>query len=199
MKELHPSCQDPEYFKNYSGSGKSYEQVWSDYSYARELATFLKKEFRGAESFKKILVLGAATGQVLKIFKKKLPDAQCWGCEFNSWAYKQIPVEFRRRIRKSDMRDYVVECFEKGSHFDVAFSNSLIYLPKKDIPKFIKNLVRVTEFLHFNSSFKGHACFDPYRQTTESYEWWNKQFARAGFVPFKVAGLRRSYLWQANK
>lgn len=198
MKKSLLSCRDPDFFTNYAGSGKTYKEVWNDYSYASELADFLKKNFKGRDAFKKIMILGAASGEVLKVFDHKL-GVKSSGCEINTWAYKQIPAPYRRKISNSDMRDYVKLCLKNKKHFDVAFSNSLIYLPKKEIPKFLKNLAKLVDFVHFNSSFKGHACSDPYRQTTETYDWWDAQFERAGFTSYKIKKVRRSYLWHKSK
>lgn len=185
-----------DYFLNYAGSGQRYDKVWSDYSYAEELVTLIKSGKAGdPQDYKRFLVLGAATGKILKFFDRRLA-AKSWGCEINDWAHRQIPLDFRRRIRRCDMREYVRDCGQRGRHFDLAFANSFIYLPKNEISPFLTELARVSRRIHFNSSFRGHACPDPYRQTLESFDWWNKKFARAGYSPVPVKGQRRSYLWE---
>jgi hypothetical protein len=193
---MKKSCRDPDYFKNYAGSGKSYNQVWNQYSYSKEVVELFKKSIypQSTKRIKKILVLGAATGKILPNLHKGF-GANVWGCEINSWAHSQIPISYRRKIRNCDMKDYAKNCIKNKKHFDLSFSNSLIYLPKKDIPRFLKDLAQITKYLHFNSSLKGHACPDPYRKTLESYAWWKRQFKRAGFEEVKVKGIRKTYLW----
>ena len=190
-------CSDRKYFQNYAGSGKNYDRVWRQYSYAPELVKLFRKHPKLLEAPKNILVLGAATGRVLKTLEKGF-KAKCWGCEINDWAHARIPQPQRRRIRLMDMRNYVEVCIANYKHFDVSFSNSLIYLPKKEIPPFLKKLAKISEYIHFNSSFKGHACPDPYRATLETFDWWRLQFRRAGFSEVKIPGRTRSYLWRLS-
>lgn len=193
--DMHAPCPElnRDYFKNYAGSGKSYDQVWSRYSYADELIELISHLKLPLE--RPLLVLGAATGKVVERFDKKL-GLKCEGCEVNAWAHGQISQPYRRRIRLMDMREYVIWCQERDKYFDIAFSNSLIYLSKREISKFLKELYQVTERIHFSSSFKGFACRDPYRKTLETFDWWDRNFQRAGFEQVKVRGKRRTYLWQ---
>jgi len=143
------------------------------------------------------MVLGAATGRILPVLEKGFPGAKCGGCELNAWAHARIPAPFRRRIRRADMRDYV-RALAPGARFDLAFSNSLIYLPKREVPRFLGDLAPHVRMIHFESSFRGSACPDPYRQTLESLEWWNCRFARAGYRPVRLKGVRRTYLWETG-
>jgi hypothetical protein len=189
---------DREYFENYSGSGKSYDRVWSQYSYAKELTALYKQNPECLPLPKRVLILGAATGKVIETVEKRL-GAKCWGCEINEWAYQKIPLAQRSRIKRVDMRVYVKELRKKGKSFDLTFSNSLIYLPKREIAPFLMKLSKLSTFLHFHSSRKGSACPDPYRQTLESYDWWNQQLQKSGFQPVKIPNLRRSYLWKSQK
>ncbi len=196
---MKKSCKDPNYFKNYAGSGKNYNQVWNQYSYSKEVVQLFKKSIypHTKKRIKKILVLGAATGKILPILNKGF-EAKVWGCEINSWAHSKVPIAYRRKIKNCDMRVYAKDCIKKKKSFDLSFSNSLIYLPKKDIPRFLRDLSKITEYLHFNSSLKGHACPDPYRQTLESFAWWKQQFEKAGFVEVKIKGIRKTFLWQSK-
>lgn len=195
MSKTSLTCQDPGYFKNYAGSGKSYNQVWNEYSYASDLVTLLKKV--KIINIKKILVLGAATGKVLETFEEGL-SAKTWGCEINEWAHSQIPAKFKRRIKRMDMRDYVKICKHKNQHFDLVFTNSLIYLQKRELLPILKMIADLGGLIHFHSSFLGNSCKDPYRNILETYDWWNRCFNKAGFSELKM-GRKRSYLWMSPK
>ena len=188
------SCADPEYFKNYAGTGKTYDQVWNNHSYAEELVDLIKI-FK--YDIKSILVLGTATGKVLKLFEKTL-HIKPWGCEINAWAYKKIPEDLRRRIRNMDMLDYIKLSSTQNRHYDLAFSNSFIYLTKKDLRQLMSSLAPRVNYMHFQSSLLGQACPDPYRKILESYEWWSEEFVKVGFSEVKIPRTRRSYLWKSS-
>lgn len=181
----------PEYFENYAGSGKSYAQVWNDYSYAPEMIEDIK---RLKISAKKILVLGAATGKILSLLEKSL-RARVWGCEIDSWAHAQIPRAYRRRIALEDMRVYVRELNAQQKKYDLVFTNSLMYLKKRDLNPLLAHLAEVAPLIHFRGSFRGNSCPDPARVILEDFDWWDRKFRRHGFVSVKGPGRRRSYLW----
>lgn len=190
MRKTH-QAKVPDYFENYAGSGKSYAQVWNDYSYAPEMIDDLK-ELKA--SVKKVLVLGAATGKIIPLLEKGL-RARSWGCEIDPWAHAQIPLAYRRRFALEDMRPYVRRLRTQEKSFDLVFSNSLMYLKKRDLAPLLKNLAKVVKLIHFRGSFKGNSCPDPARIIYEKFAWWDRVFQRHGFVPVKIAGKRRSYLW----
>ena len=184
---------DEQYFRNYAGSGESYQRAWRDHSFAEECIAQFKAP--GAPRIRKVCVLGAATGLILKDFDRHL-GVRAAGCEISKWAHSKIPQPYRRRIRCQDMRDYVAGCIERGRRFDLVYSNSLVYLEPRDLRKFLKSLSQVTDYLHFNSSFKGKACPDPYRRILESYAWWNEHMVRAGFEELRSSGGKRTFLWR---
>ncbi len=86
-----------------------------------------------------VLVLGAATGRVLKHFEDNW-GVRAYGCEISRWAHARIPPRYRRRIARADMRRYVPELVRKGRTFDLVFSNCLIYLEAGEIPDFLARL-----------------------------------------------------------
>lgn len=191
---------DQEYFKNYAGSGKHYNTVWSQHSYAAEFIQLVKKQRKDPKAqikIKKIIVLGTATGKILAKIDKDL-GIKASGCEINSWAHSQIPAPYKRKIKCQDMRLYIQNCLDNEKTFDMAFTNSLIYLKKNEILGFLKKLSQISKFVHFNSSFAGHACPDEYRCTLEPFAWWQEVFSKAGFEEFKIPKLRRSYVWKSK-
>ncbi len=196
MRKFPLSCKDSAYFKNYAGSGQAYNKVWTEHSYADELIELLPT-LKPIPEIKKILVLGTATGKVLRVLENGT-QAKTYGCEINSWAHAQIPATFRRRIKNLDMQSYVRELHRNEKSFSLVFSNSLIYVPTRDLQPLLKRLSKIAKFLHFNSSFLGHACPDPYRRILQSFDWWSAQFAKAGFVEVRAPGKRRSYLWTST-
>jgi hypothetical protein len=185
---------DEAFFKNYAGSGKSYRRVWRQYCYFDECCALFKDPL--APKLKSICVLGTATGEICAAFYKAF-GVKVDGCELSTWAHSQTPNEFRRKIRRMDMRKFVEMSLKRKKHFDLVFSNSLIYLPESEIPKILKKLSRCTTFLHTRSSTSGSACPDPWRRTLRPYKWWNEQIEAAGFKV--VCGLKgqRTYLWRS--
>lgn len=93
-----------EYFENYAGRSRPYSKVWKDHSYYDECCELFLRE--DAPDLKTMCVLGAATGQVLQEFHRRL-KLKPYGCEINKWAHKQIPDAYRTRIRCQDMTEYV--------------------------------------------------------------------------------------------
>jgi hypothetical protein len=184
---------DAAYFLNYAGSGKPYAKVWRDYTYFDECVAQFKAP--GAPPLESVLVLGAATGEICKGFHRKF-GVLAHGCEKSEWAHRQIPAEYRRRVKCADMRDYVKQQVARGRRFTLAYSNSLIYLPEARVPAFLKTLHRCVDYVHFRSSFTGVACRDPWRMTLRPYAWWNARFRAAGFRELKNAKGYRTYLWR---
>ena len=141
-----------------------------------------------------VLVLGTATGRVLEHFDEAWevrPD----GCEISRWAHNRIPVRYRRKIRRADMRRYVPELLAAGRHFDLCFTNSLVYLGWKEIPAFVEQLSGLCDHMHFYSSVSED--FEPgdrYRQTLRPRRWWRETLGAAGFDP-----TRSRYLWRSTR
>jgi hypothetical protein len=195
MKEVSVGFSK-EYFKAYAGSGRSYDSVWREHSFADELVAQFKTP--GAPRLKRICVLGVATGKVGLFLEKKL-KAKVWGCELSSWAHAKIPHPLKRRVRRQDMCDYVAQLKRDKKNFDLIFSNSLIYLEQKQLGALLKSLAGIGRILHFNSSFEGKACPDPERKILKSYNWWNLQFRKAGFEALKGPRGHRTYLWASKE
>ena len=187
---------DRQYFSNYAGRKKRYKDVWKDHSYAEEVVAQFSAP--GAPRLKRLVVLGTATGEILRFFDKKL-GLRPFGCEVNTWAFQQIPLIYRKRIKRCDMRAYVDKERQHGRRADLCFSNSMIYLEPQDVKAFLPSLAKFCRYLHFNSSFKGRSCPDPYRKTTESYSWWNQQFKKAGFKELRGPRGHRTYLWESTQ
>jgi len=185
---------DEKYFQRYAGRKSSYQRVYLEHTMAPECIEMFKA--RGAPKIKRVCVLGTATGEVLKSFHRAF-RVKPWGCEISAWAHKKIRPQYRRKIRRQDLREYLRERIRREEQFDLIFTNSLIYLDKKDIPAVLKNLSQTTRFVHFCSSFKGKACPDPWRKTLESYRWWRKQFQKAGFKEHLNSKGQSTFLWEA--
>jgi hypothetical protein len=185
----------PNYFLNYAGRRKPYSQVWLEHSHADTVVAQFQAP--GSPKLRKIVVLGAATGEILKFFHQKL-GLKAWGCELDPWAHGQIPDAYRRRIRLQDLMEYVREQVAKGQSCDLCFSNSLIYLDESQLRKTLPRLARFCRYLHFNSSFLGRTCPDPLRVTTQSYKWWNALITESGFRELRGPKGHRSYLWEST-
>jgi len=184
-----------EYFDNYAGRSLPYDKVWRDHSYFDECCRLFKR--KGAPEIKSLCVLGTSSGQVLKEFHKRL-GIKAYGCEINEWAYKQIPLEYKRRIQCEDMTRYVAKIAKDKGHFDLVFANSLIYLPEHKLRPFIRKLSKVGSYLHFQSSFQESHCPDIARRTLKPYAWWNELICENGFERF-VWGRARTYCWKSLK
>ena len=118
-----PTLQDPrtrfgaEYFRRYAGSGRSYDRVWRDHSYAPELVQQFKHP--AAPRLRRICMLGMATGKI-GLFLERGMKCKVWGCELSPWAHARIPQPLRRRTRRQDMRDYIAERRRRGERFDLS-------------------------------------------------------------------------------
>lgn len=182
------------YFARYSGSGRSYAKVWRDYSYCDEVLEQFTAP--GAPRLKSICVLGTGPGQILKEFAKKLP-VRVYGCEVNEWAFRKIPVKFRKNVKCESMQKYLRDCARKNRRFDLIFSNSLVYLEPSELGAVLDDVFATSKYFHFNCSFLGKACPDPYRKILRSKRWWNRQFVKHGFRSLKNARGHHTYLWLA--
>lgn len=186
---------DADFFRRYAGSRRPYAEVFRDHSYIDECIELFRAD--DAPRVRSLCVLGSGTGLALKLFERAF-KVKPFGCEISEWAHVQTPQRYRARIKFTDMVDYVKKAEAQKRVFDLTFSNSLIYLDRRDIPRFLKRLARVTRYFHFRSSFKGDSCPDPYRRTLESYEWWNRALKRAGFRELTTTFGEKTYLWKSE-
>lgn len=174
---------DAAYFRAYAGSGKSYSQVYADYSRIDDCLALFNQE--RTEKVSSIAVLGAATGLVAADLRRHF-SVQPDGCEINRYAWSRIPARQRSTVALADMREFVLNAHAQGVQYDFCFTNSLVYLEPAEVPGFLQLLAKTMKLVHFHSSFSGDACRDPYRKTLRSYSWWRRQFVTAGF---SVAGI----------
>jgi hypothetical protein len=184
-----------EYFEDYAGRSLPYKKVWKDHSYFDECSKLFKK--KKSPKIKSLCVLGTSSGQILREFHKRL-GLKPYGCEISSWAYSQIPAAYKGRIQCEDMTRYISNVKKEGGHFDLVFTNSLMYLPERKIAPFLRKLSNVCSYLHFHGSFKESYCPDSCRFTLKSFSWWNKALCENGFEPF-LDGRARTYCWKSLK
>lgn len=180
---------DRAYFEDYCGYGSYDEQ----YLFHSRVEHCIEIADRFGIEVKSMLVLGAATGQVLRHFEDAW-GVRPYGCEISRWAHRRIDPRRRRRICCSDMRRYVPELARKGRRFDLIFSNALVYLHRREIPAFLSVCSRVGCYFHFWSSTReDHEPGDSYRVTLAPRRWWSGAFRTSGF-----SGTRSPYLWRSD-
>ena len=154
------------YFERYCGEG-SYDANYLHYNGIEHSIEICDHFGLPIES---VLVLGAATGRVLKHFEESW-GVRAYGCEISRWAHARIPAQYRRRIACADMRRYVRELVRKGKTFDLVFSNSLIYLEAGEIADFVAVCSRLGGHFHFYSStsesFERRFCTPKPKQSTK--------------------------------
>src|SRR4051812_28401729 len=108
---------DERFFTNYAGRRKSYRMVWRDHAYVDECVELFEKP--EAPRIRKVCVLGAATGEILREFHRAF-KTRPFGCEISEWAYSKIALNYRRKIKRADMIDYVDAQVAKDRVFDLA-------------------------------------------------------------------------------
>jgi hypothetical protein len=181
---------DRAYFEDYCGRG-SYDACYLEHSGVDRCIDLCDRRGLRIES---VLVLRAATGRVLSHFEQAW-GVRPWGCEISRWAHARIAARYRRRIRRADMRRYVRDLEARGRHFDLLFTNALVYLEAAEIPDFLARCSRVCRWLHFYSSTsEDFEPKDAYRVTLRPRAWWRGAFLRGGFVP-----TRSRYLWRSTR
>jgi len=187
---------DESYFRNYAGSGQPYWRTWFLYACPEGCVDWIREQ--PGPAMRRIWVLGAATGQVLRYLDRRL-GVKPWGCEVSPWAYARIPPEYRRRVRRASMTTEVERWIARRRVFDLAYSNSLIYLSKEELAAFLPRLALAARHLYFRSSVRGACCPDPHRKTLESWAWWERLFERSGFEHLPPRrGQRRGYVWRSR-
>lgn len=179
---------DREYFTRYCGRAP-YGEIWLEHSGAENCLATLRRMRTHVDS---LLVLGAATGEVLTHFEKEL-GVRSHGCEISRWAHARIPVGQRRQIACADMRHFVPRLARERRHFDLIFCNALIYLAPRDVSGVLEAASRIGAYFHFYSSTsEDHEPGDRYRVTLRPRTWWRKKFLAAGWAP-----TRSRYLWRS--
>ena len=187
---LFTVTMDEAYFRNYCGHGP-YDENYLFHSGIEHCISIAR---RLGIHVKQLLVLGAATGRVLEHFESAW-GVRAWGCEISSWAHARIPGRFRRRIACADMRDYVPRLVARKRHFDLLFTNSLIYVAADELPDFVWQCSVAAAYLHFYSSTtESFEAGDAYRVTLESNAWWRSLFVENGFEP-----TRSPYVWRSRE
>jgi len=181
---------DRAYFEDYCGSGPYHENylLYSRVEHCIEIVDRFGIEVRS------VLVLGAATGQVLHHFEDAW-GVRPHGCEISHWAHRRIEPRRRRRIRCADMRRYVPELARRHRCFDLIFSNALVYLQRREIPGFLAHCSRIGRYFHFwSSTSEDHEPGDTYRVTLAPRSWWSETFRASGF-----SRTRSPYLWRSDR
>lgn len=180
---------DREYFTRYCGRAP-YGEIWLEHSGADNcLGSLRRMRIRAAS----ILVLGAATGEVLTHFEEAL-GVRAHGCEISAWAHARIPARQRRRVARADMRRFVPRLAREGRRFDLIFCNALIYLAASEVPDVLASASRVGRYFHFYSSTsEDHEPGDRYRVTLRPRAWWRRRFVEAGWAP-----TRSRFLWRSR-
>ena len=185
---------DREYFERYCGAG-TYDEEYLYYSRVEHCVSIVDRFGIHVES---VLVLGTATGQVLRHFEDAW-GVRPWGCEISRWAWNRIPGRYRRRVQCADMRRYLPELLRGRRRFDLVFSNSLVYLRKPEIRQLLAASSTLGRHFHFWSSTReDHEPCDPYRVTLAPRAWWDGAFRQSGFERTRSPYLWRSRLWQAG-
>lgn len=180
---------DRAYFERYCGAGR-YDEEYEHYTRVDHCISIVD---RFGIPVREVLVLGTATGQVLRHFEDAW-GVRPWGCEISRWAHARIPPAYRRRVQRADMRRYVPELLARGRRFDLVFSNSLVYLRKREIRELLRSCSRLGSYFHFwSSTLEDHEPHDPWRVTLAPRAWWAGAFRDAGFE-----GTRSPYLWRSR-
>ncbi len=174
------------YFTEYCGRGP-YGQIYRDHSGAANCIANLRRQRARVGS---LLVLGAATGEVLRDFERAL-GVRAHGCEVSRWAHARIPGRFRGRIRRADLRRHVPELVRAGERFDAVFTSALVYLAAADVAPVLRDCAALARFFHFYASTSED--FEPndgHRTLLRPRRWWRARFLAAGWSP-----TRSPYLW----
>ncbi len=179
---------DREYFQNYCGHGAYAENYLFHSGIEHCISIFRRLDIR----VKSVVVLGAATGEILSHFEDSW-GVKPYGCEISRWAHERIATRFRARVKCSDMRDFVPSLLDSRKSFDLIFSNSLVYLEAAEIPGFLEDCSRIAGHFHFFSSTReDYEPGDRYRVTLKSSAWWKAAFQKAGFSPTRSPYVFRS-------
>jgi hypothetical protein len=180
---------DRRYFESYCGRAP-YAEIYLEHSGIENcLATLKRSRIR----VRSVLVLGAATGEVLQDFFRAR-RVRPFGCEVSRWAHARIPGDFRRRVRRADLRRYVPDLARAGRHFDLCFANSLVYLRVPEVVPVLRDCAQISRWFHFwSSTSESFEPGDRHRTLLRPRAWWRARFVEAGFAP-----TRSPYLWRSE-
>ena len=180
---------DRAYFEDYCGHGR-YEEQYLFHSRVEHCIEIVERFGIQVDS---VLVLGTATGKVLRHFEQAW-GVRPYGCEISRWAHAHIEPRYRRRIRCADMRRYAPDLAHGRRVFDLIFSNALVYLEREEIPPFLSLCSRICGHFHFwSSTSEDYEPGDTYRVTLAPKKWWRAAFRANGF-----SGTRSPYLWHSD-
>ena len=176
-----------EYFQRYCDRGP-YADLWLEHSGAENCVATLRRTRAPVGS---LVVLGAATGQVLGYLERGL-GARAVGCEISRWAHARIPPRQRGRVARADLRRFVPRLARSGARFDLVFSSALIYVRARDVGAVLAHCARIAPLFHFYSSTsEDYEPGDRWRRTLRPRAWWRAQFVANGWAP-----TRSRYLWR---
>ena len=185
----YPCAVDEAYFQDYCGYGP-YDEQYLFHSGVTHCVAIAEKY---ALRIRSVLVLGAATGQVLGHFEAAFAEVP-EGCEISAWAHARIPARYRERIRRADMRQYVPELCGSGRRFDLGFTNALIYLEEPDLAPLLRDCARMCRYFHHDScTAERTEPGDRYIRLVKPRSWWRAQLKAAGF-----RATRSPYLWRTE-
>jgi len=180
---------DRGYFESYCGRGP-YAEIYRDHSGIGNCIATLRRMRAPVRS---VLVLGAATGEVLADFERAF-RVRPFGCELSRFAHARIPARFRRRVRRADLRRFVPELARAGRHFDVSFTSALVYLDPGDVEPVLRACAGLTRLFHFYASTtEDFEPGDRHRALLRPRRWWRARFEASGFAP-----TRSPYLWRVR-
>ena len=147
---------------------------------------------RLAIDVRSVLVLGAGTGEVLEHLHKAL-GVSPRGCEISPQAHARIPRRYRRRIRCTNIGQYILDLLDGRKTFDLIFCNSPLPMEAYEISNFVYRCGRLCGHLHFwNDTSEAHEEGD--RLSIRPDAWWSQTFRANGFAP-----TPDPHLWRSNR
>ena len=150
-----------------------YRGVWGievhRHDYVAQYAQQLIDRFGSEMSF---LEVGAGCGALVKELRGLGVDA--WGIEISQYARDNSCDP--EHIKQGDVRAIPFE----DKSFDIVHSHGVLqYVPKKDVPKAVKELKRVGLVQMHEIDTTEAEYFDDF-STYEPQAWWDEQFSRGG-------------------
>lgn len=158
---------DKSYFLNYDNEGGSYAKTYQGFTSVNQCLRDIK-----SLPIKTVMVLGCATGEVLRDFLKRGYDPQ--GIEVSGWAVTNCLPAMRKRIVQADMRAWLRDY--KGPKFDLIYTNALVYCTKEDIGETLRLIARNCKYACFLVATVEHPVSDKWRTLTEHESWWGSLF-----------------------
>jgi ubiquinone/menaquinone biosynthesis C-methylase UbiE len=168
---------DRDYFENGIITRKSNYQ---DYSWSR-LGTYFTataKHITGMFKPKKLLDAGTAKGFLVYALCQAGVDA--YGVDISKYAVENAIPEVKDRVRLGTIQklDYPANSFDVVTAFDV-----LEHIKEEEIPQVCAELLRVSRkwVVVRVPTRKDPGDLDTYHETVKPKQWWEKQFAAAGW------------------